>query len=180
MKYRLSGVLMVFRLLIVEIKMSKLKFLKLAILLCLLSLSAAQGAAQKPRRDVLPRVGEIKDTQDVGRYITGGCDYHYLGRRNKTGAGASIFAGSADGSLAMMNLNGNDVRLELVKTTLRYERHTGNAFARHEYRAGKARITVSFWQYSDYTAEYPAKIILRNGRAVQTIRAIGAPLCDAI
>jgi hypothetical protein len=79
--------------------------------------------------------------------------------------------------VAWMNLNGHDVRLELVKTTL-WRRRRGNVFAQYEYREGRIQITVSLPQDTDYIFGYRAKIVLRKGRAVRTIDGFGLPQCD--
>lgn len=140
---------------------------------------AAQTKAKKTLKNRLPRVGVIKDMEYAGKFIGDGCNQHFMRLPNKPEGDEYVFVSGADASVAWMNLNGSDVKLELVKSTLWYRRGY-DAFALHIYRAGKTRITISFWQYNDYTTEYPAKIVLRKGRARRTIRLIGLPQCDAL
>ena len=148
-----------------------------AVLFCLSSPFVTQSTARQQRRNLLPRVGAIGKLEEGTKNIGDGCGNHMLIPRNKSNTYEFIFISSADGLIAWMNLNGRNLRLESVKTTLRNSRD-GNAFARHEYRLGRTLITVSFLLYTDYISEYPAKIILRKGRAVRTIKAVGLPQCD--
>ena len=149
---------------------------------CLVLICVSGGAAQRRGRDALPRVGVIKDHEQATQAIRGGCDNHFLKLAGDPGYDKNIYISTADGSIAWMNLDGRDTRLEPVKTTLRYrssgDAFVGDAFARHEYRAGRTLITVSFWQLSDYVFEYPAQIVIRRGRAVRRLRATGLPQCD--
>ena len=146
-------------------------------LFCLSLLFAATTAAQQPKPNIVPLVGAIGKLDEATRNAWEGCDKHFLRLPNNSLGYGYIFISNADGSIAWMNLNGRDVRLELVKTTLRYLRG-GSAFARQEYRAGRIRITVSLPQYTDYISGYAAKIVLRKGRALRTINAFGLPQCD--
>ena len=133
--------------------------------------------AQQPTSHICPRVGAIGELDEAIRIAWGGCDKHYLTPLNGSIGGKYIFISNADGSIAWMNLNGHDVRLELVKTTL-WRRRRGNVFAQYEYRAGRTQIRVSLPQDTDYIFGYRAKIVLRKGRAVRTIKVFGLPQCD--
>jgi hypothetical protein len=144
-------------------------------LVCLLGLLTSTTAAQLPKRNMLPRVGTIKN-YELRHAVPDGCNNHSV--RWHEDAVTDIYLSNADGSNALMNLDGRDVPLTLVKTTLYYRDQYGTALAYHEYRAGATRITVSFMQLSDYTSFYQAKIVLRRGHTARTIRAVGAPQCD--
>ncbi len=150
-----------------------------AALFCLSSLFATRTEAQQPKPNILPHVAGIGESDEATGNSWSGCDNHYLIPRNESFEHEPIFISNADGSIAWMNLNGRNMGLESVKTTLWYRRH-GSAFARYEYRSGRILITVSFPQYSDYVSEYRAKIVLRRGRAVRTINAVGLPQCDLL
>ncbi len=139
---------------------------------CLLLIGVNAAPAQ--RRGVLPRVGAIRDDQTVGA-TKPGCGNHILYRTRY--AAGDIFRSDDDGANAWMNLDGRNVRLELLKTTLR-RRDPYEASARYEYRYRNVRVTVSLTQLSDYTVWLPATLTVRAGRAARTIKAFIAPQCD--
>lgn len=154
--------------------------LLLMLLFCLPSHFVTNAAAQRAKPDTLPRVGVIGKYDDGSGYTWDGCGNHFLTMRvpstNSLGS-KFIFASSNDGSIAWMNLNGSDTRLELVKMTVWYRRD-GRVFARYDYRAGRTQITVRFQQSTDFISDYPATIGLRNGGATRQIKATGLAQCD--
>jgi hypothetical protein len=132
------------------------------------------GQAKLSQAKRLPRVGYLRSDQPAGRSHDG-CDNHYLYRRK--GAVKSIFTSGADGFDAWMNLDGQNVELKLVRTTLSHV-DAFEAKARYDYRYRDIRITVSLTHLSDYTVWIPATLVLRRGRAARTLRAFVTPQCD--
>ena len=121
--------------LIVEMKKpTHLLLLITAALFCLSSIFVTTNAAQRPKPNILPRVTAIGKSDEATGNSWSGCDNHFLMLPNTSIEYECIFISNADGLIAWMNLNGRNVRLESVKTTLWYRR-SGSAFARHEYRA---------------------------------------------
>jgi hypothetical protein len=106
---------------------------------------AGQKAMQRsPRQQPPPRVGTIKDYPATGLMTGCGNLYSYPAKR---AVGASpesyIFLSRAEGQGAWMNLDGRDVRLVLLKTTVWYEGENIKR-SRFDYRAKAARISVFF------------------------------------
>jgi hypothetical protein len=132
------------------------------------------GQATRAQVKRLPRVGYLRSDQPAGRSHDG-CDNHYLYRQK--GAVKSIFTSGADGFDAWMNLDGQNVELNLVRTTLSHV-DPFEAKARYDYRYKDIRITVSLTHLSDYTVWVPARLVLRRGRAARTLRAFVTPQCD--
>src|SRR5260370_41018022 len=124
----------------------------------------------------MPTVGAIGELDEAIRNAWGGCDQHYLSPLNGSIGGKYIFISNADGSIAWMNLNGHDVRLELVKTKL-WRRRRGNVFAQYQYRARRIQITVSLPQETDYIFGYRAKLVLRHSPGISTINVFALPQC---
>ena len=136
--------------------------------------AAATGSGQVRG---LPRVGPIRNDQPSTPRRQG-CAAHPLAL--KEGAEQIIFDSHDDGQDAYMNLNGNNVKLRLVRTTLTHLDQFGTADAVYEYRYKSLRIKVSLQSLYDYTTWVPATVVLRHGRRARTIKAFVAPQCDAI
>lgn len=149
----------------------------LLLLTVALYVSAQKNLPKRSQQARLPRIGTIKNLENVIAASADGCGNHFLVLEHKaTRARESIFISDAANSDAWMNLDGRDVRLKLGKTTLRF-RQNGDVFARHEYRAGNTHIAVSFHDRPDYIYPYPAKIIVRNNRRARLVRAVGLGQC---
>jgi hypothetical protein len=149
-------------------------------LFCLSSNFVTRTAAQQLRSGPPPRVGVIGKYDDRSGNTWDGCGNHFLSTRassTKSLESKFIFISNADGSIAWMNLNGHDTRLELAKMTVWYQR-SGRVFARYDYRAGRTQITVRFQQATDYISDYQATIGLRNAGAKRQINASGLAQCD--
>lgn len=155
----------------------KFKIMISVLLLAFLGTAAIDCPAQKKIKDGLPRIGAIGDFEATSRNALEGCGNHALIPATKPIKYSEIFFSSPDGLLAWMNLNGQDLRLQVEKTTL-WHPETPQAFARYEYRAGNVSITVSFPWNTDYISNYVAKIVLRKGRFTRTIKAVGLAQCD--
>ena len=150
------------------------------LLFCIWSHFLTRTEAQQPGPGTLPRVGVIGKYDDGSGNAWEGCGNHFLIMRvpsTKSLESKFIFISNADGSIAWMNLNGRDTRLELAKMTVWYHR-SGRVFARYDYRAGRTQITVRFQQATDYISDYQATIGLRNGGATRQITASGLAQCD--
>lgn len=144
-------------------------------MICTLSFD---GAAQ--RRDVLPHVGTIKDYPATG--LMTGCANLYFYRTPQLGSSndAYVFLARGDGSDAWMNLGGLDVRLRQIKLLSQEY----SALRRYNYRWGKLRISVVIEAFKPENAPvaeddsmFKMKIILRQGRAVKVVRALGDSDC---
>lgn len=163
------------------IKMNKtIDSLWLILLFCLPPHFVTNAAAQGAGSGTLPRVGVVRKYDDGSGYTWDGCGNHFLVMRappTKSFESKFIFVSNPNGSIAWMNLNGRDTRLELVKMTLWYQR-SGKVFARYDYRAERIQITVRFQQSTDFISDYPATISLRNGGATRQINATGLAQCD--
>jgi hypothetical protein len=79
-----------------------------------------------------------------------------------------------------MNLDGHNVKLRLVKAKLYYLDEYSTANAVYEYRYKKINITVKPPFLYDYTTWVPAKLVMRRGLAVRTIKPFVAPQCNAL
>lgn len=158
--------------------MRSFKFFKIlsAFLLCASPLSVSGQSRQTPKRDVLPRIGIIEN-EDLAGWKAPGCDSHLLSF--KKGSDDLFYASHTDGVDALMNLDGRLVEMKLLKTTLYNPVGWGAEKAVYEYRYQKIRITVSLPLLYDYTTWLPAKVVMRKGRALRTIRAFVTPQCDA-
>lgn len=148
-------------------------------ILCLFTLdSAAQG--KRPNRNVLPRVGTIKDYPATG--LMTGCGNLYFFAASPRGASntAYVFLARGDGSNAWMNLGGRDVRLRQIKSSSRNSRSGRHYY----YRVGRLGVDVVFENFKPESAPVEEgdsmlkmKITLRQGPAVRIVRAIGDSDC---
>jgi hypothetical protein len=75
----------------------------------------AQDRQRGPHKDVLPRVGTIKDYPATGLMTGCGNLYAYPVHRTSMAPDAYVFLSSGDGSNAWMNLGGRDLRLQQIK-----------------------------------------------------------------
>ncbi|HEX8735511.1 MAG TPA: hypothetical protein VF721_09325 [Pyrinomonadaceae bacterium] len=146
-------------------------------LVCLLSAGAFDCPAQKSKKDVLPHVGRFRQDEETGANRSG-CDNHPLVFTK--GKDDVFFESRGDGLDAFMNLDGHNVKLRLLKTTVYYLDEYGTADAVYEYRYKEIRITVSLRVLSDYTDWIPAKVVIRKNRAARRLNVFVAPQCDAI
>jgi hypothetical protein len=157
----------------------KPNFSKIVPLVCLICLAAIVCAAQKQirRKGFLPRAAVLKSSEPRGA-TTGGCDNHLLvfGRD----ANKLFFESNPNGLDAWMNLDGRNVKLRLLKTTLYHRDEYGYANAFYDYRYKKIRIRVNLPLLTDYTTYQPARLTLSDGRVRRAIKAFAAPQCDAI
>jgi hypothetical protein len=162
-------------------KIIKIRFLPL-IVLALCSIVSAQTSTKSParnrQRDAAPRVGTIKDYPATG--LMTGCANLYFEFANRTPAtsDAYVFLSRSGGENAWMNLDGRDTRLTLLKTTIWHKPDESPRRSRYDYRAGAARISVLIEPREtsgDYTLGM--KIILRQGRAVRIVNAVGSSDC---
>lgn len=156
----------------------KSKISKTVLLFVLFWMAASNYPAQKPKRSLLPRVGLIKHDQKVSEGKEG-CGNHII-FYPKVEGGAEIFSSDHEGFNAWMNFDGRNVELRLIKTMLYHHRDQFDADAFYEYRYKNISITVSLLQSFDYTFSSPAKIVVRKGREIRTMRAVVAPQCDAL
>lgn len=124
----------------------------------------------------LPRVG-LLDRDGPRSERVPGCDSHPLSLKEE--ADRLFFESRPDGQDAWMNLDGRNVKLRLLKATLNYLDEYGTANAVYEYRHQDLAVTVSLPLFSDYVDWLPAKVVLRKGRAVRTLKAFVMPQCDA-
>jgi len=142
------------------------------------------GLAQTrgPVKDVLPRVGTIKNYPATG--LMAGCAnlYFYPASqpRSPETATAYIFLARGDGDEAWMNLGGRDVRLRQIKLLTGENRKPH----RYDYRLGKLRVSIVIEDFKPKDAPveegnsmFRMKITLRKGRAVQIVRAVGDADC---
>lgn len=140
---------------------------------------ALNSSAQNLRKNVLPRVGTIKDYEATG--LTAGCNnfYFYFSRRPKTSNAAYVFISRAQGNDAWMNLNNRDVRIRQIHLS----KQNKTPF-RFSYRWRKISIGVviedfkpkeAFYDENDWM--FKMKISLRRGRFVKVIRAVGDADC---
>jgi hypothetical protein len=140
------------------------------------------GVAQTrgPVKDVLPRVGTIKDYPATGLMTGCGNLYFYpASRASGSDPAAYIFLARGDGSNAWMNLGGRDVRLRQVRMP-RGNQKPGPYY----YRLGKVRISVLIEALKPKDAlvdegdsMFKMRITLRKGRAVRIVRAVGDSDC---
>ena len=157
-----------------------------AVLCCAFSIcvTSFNGAAQdkpQPRRDILPRVGTIKDYPATGLATGCGNLYFYPASQAKDVNGEKyVFLARGDGSDAWMNLNGRDVRLLQTKSLTRVK---GNP-RRFYYRLGKLRVSVAIEALkperepvNEGDPMFKMTITIRKGRAVRTVRAVGGADC---
>lgn len=152
-----------------------------AFLLCFVSLdSLAQDPRQSLNKDLLPRVGTIKDYPATGLMTGCGNLYAYPVHRINPAPEAYVFLSHGDGSNAWMNLGGRDVRLQQIKPLSERDRKPRQYY----YRLGKLRITVLIEAFkADQSAVgesdpmFKMKITFRRGKAVRIIRAVGDADC---
>jgi hypothetical protein len=130
-----------------------------------------------PGGSALPRVGMI-DSDAPRSSRVDGCDSHLLSLKEE--ADRLFFESHPDGQDAWMNLDGRNVKLRLLKVTLNYLDEFGTANGVYEYSHKDVAVTVSLPVVYDYIDWVPAKVVLRKGRAVRTIRAFVMPQCDAL
>jgi hypothetical protein len=152
-----------------------------AFLICILPfVCAAQSKRHNPNRDVLPRVGTIKDYPATG--LMTGCAnlYFYAAGQARSSDSEYVFLARGDGSNAWMNLGGRDVRLQQVRSLSRQNQKT----QRYYYRIGKLSITVAIDKFKPENEPidegdpmFKMTITLRQGRALRIIRAAGSSDC---
>ena len=150
-------------------------------IICILSIDgAAQSKGQDPKRDILPRVGTIKDYPATGLMTGCGNLYFYPSARASSSDDSYVFLARGDGSDAWMNLGGRDVRLQRVGLSTRKNRKRW----RYYYRLGKLRVSVVIEDFKQKGVQveegdsmFKMKITLQRGRAVRIIRAIGDTDC---
>jgi len=144
------------------------------LLACLLSNPAT---AQTPTRNPLPRVGTIKDYPATGLMVGCGNLYYYKAADSESTTANYVFLSRGDGSHAWMNLDGRDVRLLQFKSGVGANRRMRGYF----YRYRGVRITVEIEEYTPAVGavEHASKmkIILRSGRAVRIVQAVGGSDC---
>lgn len=143
---------------------------------------AGQNKRRKPERGALlrlPRVGTIKDYPATGLMTGCGNSYFYFAYQAKTPGANYVFIANGDGRVAWMNLNGRDVRLKFVRSP-----KSKKSPFRTYYRWGKVSIEAVFEEFKPQgrplAEDDPAtsmKIILRQGRFVKTVRALGDGDC---
>lgn len=154
------------------------------VLLALVSISTAEAAAQTRRkRKVPPRVGIIENLDEIRDRIRDRCASHFIQPGIDMVKDEYIFIStsfiSSSGNFdVVMNLDGRNVWLKPLATTLRYDARERRVYARHEYREGKTRVTVSFQVQPDSIYPHPAKIVVRNGNAARSIRAFVVEQCS--
>jgi hypothetical protein len=131
-------------------------------------------------RDLLPRIGTIKDYPATG--LMTGCAnlYFYPASEGRESAAAYVFLAHGDGSNAWMNLGGRDVRLRQIRSLTQ---ESGKP-QRYYYRLGKLRINVVIEKFKHKSGAvdngdpmFTMKIILRQGRALRIVRARGSADC---
>lgn len=153
-------------------------------LICLIVfVFAFDCAAQKKnssKKDRLPRVGTIRDYPATGLMTGCGNVYSHFAHQAGLQNPGLVFISRGEGDNAWMNLDGRDARLRQVKLRKR----KSITSRPHYYRFGKTFITVLFEDYkpkNESAAEsdwlFQLKIILRRGRAVKTVRAVGYADC---
>ncbi len=138
-------------------------------------LSPGAASAQTVKRTSLPGVGTIKDYPATGLMTGCGNLYFYKAAQAKSGSDNYVFLSRGGGDNAWMNLNGRDVRLKQINSANQKSR-------RHDYRYGNLRITVVFEDFKPRNPDesdhmFQMKIILRKGRAVRVVQAVGSADC---
>lgn len=105
-----------------------LKFVRLIlpVLLCATSAAVFGQSGQMLGRSVLPRVGMIDRDGSRGVRVPG-CNSHLLSLKKE--ADALFFESHPDGLDAWMNVDGRNVKLKLMKTTLYHVDEYGAANA---------------------------------------------------
>lgn len=135
-------------------------------------------ATRNQKKDVVPRVGTIKDYPATG--LMTGCANLYFEFANQTLEAPTdyVFLSRSGGENAWMNLDGRDTRLVLLKTTIWHTADESPRGSQYDYRAGATRISV-FIEPSNALSDYTLKmkIILRQGRAARVIKAVGSSDC---
>lgn len=154
--------------------------LSCAFIFCILSFDCAGQSKLHPKKDVLPRVGTIKDYLATG--LMTGCAnlYFYPASRARSSDEAYIFLARGDGSNAWMNLGGRDVRLRQVKSLTR----ENQKLQRYYYRLVGLRVTVVIEPFKPRSAPadeddfmFKMKITLRQRGALRIVRALGSSDC---
>lgn len=151
-----------------------------ALIICICSFECAAQSKRQSQKNVLPRVGTIKDYPATGLMTGCGNLYFYSASQAKPSPDAYVFLARGDGSNAWMNLGGRDVRLRQIRSLTRDNRKT----RRFYYRHGNLRVSVvieDFKPETETVAEGDSmdkmKITLRQGRAVRIVRAVGDADC---
>jgi hypothetical protein len=152
-------------------KVMKMKAGRFIFLMGLFLLATAICPAQKSK---LPRIGYLREDQKTGGGKEG-CGDHVI--YFKEGQEHAIFASDDEGFNAWMNLNGKNVELRLIKTTL-YHRDALDADAIYEYRYRDVQITVRMPQLYDYVFYFPVRIVIRRGNSRRFMKAVVSPQCD--
>jgi hypothetical protein len=152
-----------------------------ALIICILSFEcAAQSTRRHPKRDVLPRVGTIKDYPATGLMTGCGNLYFYPAAQANPSSEAYVFLARGDGSNAWMNLRGRDVRLRQIRPATREGRKVRGYF----YRLGQLNISVVIEDFKPENAPmeeddsmFKMTITLHQGRARRIVRAVGGSDC---
>lgn len=149
------------------------------LIICLLSFDCA-AQSKRPSRDIVPRVGTIKDYPATGLMTGCGNLYFYPASKPSVSDASYVFLARGDGDDAWMNLGGRDVRLQQVKLLTSENRK----LRRYYYRLGRLRLSVviEFFKPDDAQVEegdsmFKMTITLRQGNAVRIVRAIGDSDC---
>ncbi len=164
----------------------------LALILCeslllvqALGTSAVAASGKKPKmRSPRPSlvIGKIKEE---GLINLCGCGFTLLLKRGETSAGKYIFMDEPDEKTALMNVNGEDVKLKLIEASKRRTKErAGDRFYR---KYGAANLFVlaeyvvkSVCKVNDESCEtdwYSATFAVTKGRSKRLIRAEGGCGC---
>jgi hypothetical protein len=140
-------------------------------------LSPVAARAQTVKRTSFPRVGTIKDYPATGLMTGCGNLYFYKAAPAKSDGANYVFLSRGGGDNAWMNLNGRDVRLKQVKSA-----SANTKSRRYDYRYGDLRLTVVFEDFKPRNPDesdhmFKMKIILRKGREVRVVHAVGSADC---
>jgi hypothetical protein len=142
--------------------------------------AAAQDGLKKLKKDVLPRIGTIKDYPATG--LMTGCSnlYFMLPKDGASLAQKYVFLARGNGADAWMNLGGRDIRLKQINSA----RRPNKIPVRYNYRWRKVSVNVVIRDFkprrkTDNADEFmfAMTITLRKGRAVKTLRAVGSADC---
>lgn len=142
------------------------------------NLQKSKSAARKQKKDNAPRLGTIRDYPATG--LMTGCANLYFEFADQilTAPVDYVFLSRSGGENAWMNLDGRDTRLALLKTTIWHKSDESFRRSRYDYRAGATLISVFIEprvSAEDYTLEM--KIVLRRGRVVRVVKALGSSDC---
>lgn len=166
------------------LKIIKVRLLLLIILVVCTIISAQtsppvkRSGTQNRKKVAVPRVGTIKDYPATG--LMTGCANMYFEFANqiRNTSADYVFLSRSGGENAWMNLDGRDTRLALLKTTIWHKADESGRRTRYDYRAGAARTGV-FIEARETSDDYTLvlKIVMRVGRAVRVVKALGSADC---